>query len=392
MKRLVLVLALAVVCAAPAFAARKISVAQLEDLLRSLEQDKKGDAEVATALKQVELTEELTRARMNSLASSVPGPMATEQIYVLEAKSASLAPPSSDLPTAPAPDAAAGKAIQDKAREYVTKTYAQLPALSATKTTVRFQDNVEAVAASSGLNGSAKEVVTSPSFSNPASFIHYINSTEKPVSSDHGAEKAPVEKDKTPWGANRMIAIQQPDPSLAEVFRQAQASASMRFVRWEAVNGKTAAVYAFSVPRQKAKMDVRVCCFPNIEQAGSAHFVSPTLAGGGSGGVSGTFQTSTDWHEFKGSVGYHGELFIDPETGTVVRMITAAEFKPSDVVRQLETRIDYGAVALQQSAMVVPVRTIVNSIVVPNGESGTGGIATRCTLFTSEYKDYRLVK
>jgi hypothetical protein len=33
-------------------------------------------------------------------------------------------------------------------------------------------------------------------------------------------------------------------------------------------------------------------------------------------------------------------------------------------------------------------RSVINSVVVPNGESGAGGYSTRTTLFSSEYSEY----
>ncbi|MGB7546155.1 MAG: hypothetical protein WBM14_00265 [Terracidiphilus sp.] len=380
--------------ALPAWAAREITVGQLEDLLRSLHQDKKSDAEVATALKQVQLTEELTVTTMNSLIRFVPGPLSTEQIYVLEARSADLIPPAADLPATPTPDAAAQHAILARAANYVTKTFDQLPALTATRTTLRFQDNVEAVAASSGISGSARDVVTSPGFSNPAAFIHYINSSAAEVLSDHGAEKLPAEKEKIPWGANKMIALEESDPSLGVVFREAQAAGTIQWLRWELVNGKQTAVYSFTVPKKKSRLAVNVCCFPKVSQAGIATFYTATTAatlGGGAsgGGVSGNFQTNTDWHNYKAAVPYHGEFFIDPNTGIIVRMITEAELNPAEVVHQVDTRIDYGPVKVGDTMVVAPVKTIINTEVVPNGDSGAGRYSTRRTLFTSEYKDYR---
>src|SRR6266704_1214391 len=95
----------------PAWSAKKISVQELTDLLRSFEEGKKSDSEVGNALKQVELTEELTRTALNSLVGHVNGPQSTEQIYVLEARSANLAPPATDVPDFPAPDEAARKAV-----------------------------------------------------------------------------------------------------------------------------------------------------------------------------------------------------------------------------------------------------------------------------------------
>ncbi len=380
----------------PAWCARKITVAQLTDLLRSLQQDKKSDTDVATALKQVELTEELTRSAIGSLAGLVNGPLSTEQIYVLEARSANLLPPASDLPATPAPDEVTQRSILAKAETYISKTYEQLPVLTATRTTLRFQDNVEALAASSGLAGGAKDVVTSSGFSNPLAFVHYINSTEQAVVIELGAEKKPAEKDPTRWGANKMIAIQDPDPSLGRVFKEAQVSGSLQWLRWELINGKPAAAFSFAVPKQKSKLDVNVCCFPTINQTGVARLYTATTAaalggaGASGGGAAGNFQTNTEWHEFKSTTSYHGRFFIDPATGIVMRMITEAELKPSDLVHQLDTRVDFGAVKAGQNTLIVPIKTIINSVVVPNGDSGAGGYSTRCTLFTSGYSDYRL--
>ncbi len=379
------------------WATKAITVGQLEDMLRSMQQEKKSDAEIADALKQVQLSEELTVNTMNGLVQYVPGRLTTEQIYVLAARSADLAPPAADLPSTPAPDAAAQKTILDKTASYVANVYEKMPALTATKTTLRFQDNVEAVVSSSGVKGSVTDVVTDPGFSNAASFIHFINSTEMHITYNHGAEKLPADKDTTPWGANRMIAVEEPDPDLGAVLQQAQGAGGLQWLRWELVNGKQVAVFSFSVPKKKTRLAVNVCCFPDVIQTGVARFYTsmsaPILAGGGNGGgVAGNMQTNTDWHNFKTVAPFHGRLFIEPETGIVVRMITEPELKPGEVVHQLDTRIDYGPVQMGPSTWIVPVRTVVNTVVVPNGDSQAGSYSTRCTLFSSEYKDYRLAE
>ncbi len=383
----------------PARGAKKMTVAELTDALKSMQQEKKSDADVSTALKQIQLTEELTRNVMNSLVSYVPGPLSTEQIYVLEARSAVLAPPSSDIPATPAPDAPAQKAILEKTADYIHKTVTQLPALTATKTTLRFQDNVEAVAPSSGMHGSATDVSTGSGFVSAYQYVHYINSTESSVMSDHGAEKPPAEKDKTPWGANKMIALQEPDPSLGTVFEEAQAAGAIQWLRWELINGKPAAVFSYQVPKKKSHFAMNVCCFPDLQQAGIANFTSGSGVGAGqpggkagaAGGAKGNFQTNTDWHNYKaGGLPYHGELFIDPDSGIVVRMITQAELKPSEVVHLEDTRIDYAPATVGDKTLVLPMRTIINTEVVPNGDSGAGRYSTRCTLFTAEYKGYQI--
>lgn len=398
MKRYVLYLVL-VASAMPAWCAKKITVAQLAELLHSLAQDKKSDLEAATTLKQVELTEELTRSVMNGLATSAPGPMTTEQIYVLEARSAVLAPPAADVPATPAPDAAAQKALLDKAADYVTKTYGQLPLIMAVKTTVRFQDNVEAPNSSSGMVGSAHDNtmgsgMPGSSTINPSQYVRYIGSTESHIESKNGIENPPA-KDKTRWGANGQIALFGQEPDLGSVLRESQDSGGLNWLRWELVNGKPAAVFSFSIQKKKSHYAVDYCCFPDVSQAGIAGFTSAAIAGAngtGAGGAKGNFQTATDWHDFKvNSLPYHGELFLDPDTGIVVRLITIAEFKNSDVVHQEDRRIDYAPTTIGDKTLVLPVRKLINTEVVPTGDSGSAGkYTTRRTLLTAEYKDFQL--
>ncbi len=374
--------------ASPAWAAKKITVQQLKDMLVSLQQGRKTDAEVATELKQVELTEELTRSAMNSLVSYVSGPLSTEQIYVLEARSAVLPPPAVDLPATPAPDAAAQKAILDKAVDYTTKTYAQLPHLTATKTTIRFQDNVEAIATVTGMHSGSSDV--DPNLVQANRFIHYINSTEVPVDTQNGAEKVSTAKDKTPWGQNGYIALQGQGPVLSSVLQDAQTAGTISWLRWETINKKAAAVFAFSVDKKKSHYAVSYCCFPTSEQTGLLSY-KPGAQGSGDFTAKGNLQTHTTYDQhFNATVPYHGEIFVDPDSGIVVRLNLQAEFKAADDVQQEDQRIDYGPVKVGATALVLPTKAVIDTKVIPNGDSGSAKFTIRRTLFTSEYKNYQL--
>jgi len=375
--------------ASPVWAAKKITVQQLQELLTAAQAAKKTDAEVASQLKQVELTEELTRATMNSLVQYVPGPYSTEQIYVLEARSAVLPPPRADLPSTAAPDAAAQKAILDKAIDYAGKTYGQLPALTATKTTVRFQDNVEATTASSGMHSGATDSASSdPNLVNAGQFVHYINSTESNVQIQNGVEQNPLSKDKTPWGANGYIALIGNGPALSGVISDAEAAGKISFLRWESVNGKAAAVFTFWVDKKKTHYAINYCCFPDVDQAGMLSYSSRTQGSGP--GAHGNLQTATSWKNYKATIPYHGEIFIDPDTGIVVRLVVEGDFKNTDVVHQEDQRIDFAPVTVGSKTLVLPIKTVINTEVVPNGDSQAAGkYTTRHTLFTAEYKNYQ---
>jgi hypothetical protein len=386
-------IALLLLVAVPAFpAAKKITVAELKDMLATMHAQNKSDEDVANALKQVVLSEELDRATMNAFSDQVPGKLSTEQIYVLEARSALLPPPPSAVPATPALDAAAQQAVLNKAATYASSIWGQLPDLTATKTTLRFQDNVEALADGSSMHGGSTDSNVGL-WVNPYNFIHYINSTDTEIAFDKGEERIP--QDKTQWGRNKMIQSMEPDPDPSTIFEEAKDNGDLKWERWELVNGKPAAVFSYNVSKKKSRMAVDVCCFPQIDQAGIASFTGQNGTGGtgsspgAAGGARGNFQTNTDWDHYKEkNVGYHGEFFIDPDTGIIVRMNTIDEQKTSDMVHQLDTRVDYAPVMVGSKPLIVPVRSVMITEVVPNGEAGAGGFSTRTTLFTSEYKNY----
>lgn len=107
----------------------------------------------------------------------------------------------------------------------------------------------------------------------------------------------------------------------------------------------------------------------------------PTAKGAASGGAEGNLQTSTEWKNYKAIVPYHGEIFVDAESGIVLRMVVEAETAQTDVVHQQSIRIDYGPVPLGGRVSVLPVRTVINSEVVVNGDSGAGDMDSG-TLFS----------
>lgn len=365
------------VSASPAWAAKKITVQQLKDLLISEQQVRKSDADVAFELKQVDLSEELTASAIGSMLGSLPGPLTTEQITILEARSAVLAPPLADLPSTPPLDAAAQKALLDKAIAYAEKTYAHLPHLTATKDTARYQDDTQPPIA--GANKDLSASWEDPNQGTANKFIHFIAFTETPVESRNGAEIASRGKDKTPWGANGQIVLYGQGPVLGTIVQEAQAAGKLAWLRWETVNGKPTAVFSFAVDKKKSHYAVDYCCFPDTDRVGGTNSV-----------IANTTQMYSSWKDVKATVPYHGELFVEPETGIVVRLVIKADFKSSDVVHQEDTRIDYSIVTVGATALTLPVRTIVNTEVVPVGDDSSSKFTIRHTLFTTQYKNYQL--
>jgi len=371
--------------ATPTWAAKKITVQQLNDLLASLQQAKKTDTDTAAELNQIELTEELTRTTMDTLASSIPGPLSTQQLYILEARSAVLAPPAADLPATPAPDPSAQKALLDKALSYAAGNYAQLPHLIATKTTFRFQDSQ--LPPDRADPGKVPDKVWKDArMASGSPFISYIGATDTKAESQNGAEIVSKSKDPTRWGANGQIVSIGTVPVLTAILQDAQAAGKLNWLRWETVNGRATAVFSFAVEKKKSHYTINYCCFPDTDQTG-------TTGNRGNGGIAstsrGNMQINTSWSPYKETPPYHGEIFVDSGTGIIVRLVVLGDFKPSGVILQEDTRIDYGPVKVADKPLVLPVRTIVNTLVVPTGDDSVRMFSTRRTLFTVDYKDYQ---
>ncbi|MGO9775057.1 MAG: hypothetical protein ACLPM3_00535 [Terracidiphilus sp.] len=369
MKRLTWVLVL-LLTAAPAWAANKmITVQQLKDLLVSWQQNQLSDNEAAGQLKELDLSEELSESAASSLGSYLSGPLSVEQIEIMKAKSAFLAPPPSDLPASPAPDAPAQKTILAKTAEYATRIYMQNPHLSVIKTTLRFEDETRVT---NTVSIATLELLHYP--------MHLVSKSVDPVETDKGVEKAAASVKKTKWGENCQISEGEPGPNLGAVFQEASSSGKIDWLRWEMIEGRQIAVFSFSVEKKKSHFNVNHCCFPNVD---TVDHIAGHL-------VPGEIQPLTTWVPFKKTVGYHGEFFISPDTGAIVRIITQAEMKPSDNVIGEDKRTDYGPVVVDGKEYMLPRVSYTVVEAVPNANSSSVACITRFTLLHTTYQAYKL--
>lgn len=217
-----------------ASASSKITVQQLGSLLSESHQEGKSDEAVATKLKDLELTEQLTIATMNSFTQYDPGPYTVTQIRILGVDSALLPPPASDLPSDAAPDSAAQAAILSSAVDYAAHSYADTPKLAAEKQTIRFQNGVTNIQTNSGRVGSGN-----PGEMNAVNpYLLMLGAHTATIESDHGVELAPQEeKQKDP--ASQYGQISQGGGGLAlGVILTDAAKGTISWLRWETVNGK----------------------------------------------------------------------------------------------------------------------------------------------------------
>jgi hypothetical protein len=368
----------------PSLAATKTTVEQLQSVLADLHQQNRSDETIANRLKDISLIEQLTPPTLATIVQNKPGPLTAAQLRILVAESALLPPPASELPSDPVPDHNAQTVIINRAIDYIVHQNSQLPRLSAQKETTRFQNGVTQVQTETGTYSSFAG--GNPGNASPTQqYLKMQDARTMTVQIDKGIELPPSPKkyhapqpgEVSPSGGGLVLGLILMDASKND----------LHFVRWQSVEGKKAAVFSFTVDKNNSHYKVSYCCFPVIENIGGAGSVnaSPTMPAmmAQPGGTSATFRP------FTANPGYHGEFFIDPDTGVVVRVITSAELKPTDIVQQENIRIDYGAVNVDGKPLIVPTHSFTQTELAPNGDALVK-YALRRTIIEANFKNYTL--
>jgi hypothetical protein len=351
-----------------------MTVQDLRGILAEMQANHKDDQEVANRLKLVKLSEPLTPEVMNTFVAYQPGPLTIVQLQVLSLETALMAPPAEELPKAAAPDIATQGAMLKLMVTYITKQYAQVPRLTADKKMARYQNGSQVFHAGSGqksqMSNANSDVLP------PDPFFRFLGEKKFAVPVQGGFE-LPGKKVSADKFAelNLQPAPDGMVPNLGMVLGDA-ARGKLAWERWQTIEGKQVAVFAYAVPRGISHYDVQYCCFPVMEMHGMVS------AGVSAAGV------VTSYEEFRSTPGYHGELFVDPATGVVVRLILEADFKPSDPVLNEDTRIDYAPVSLGMAQYVAPAMQVRQTTLIPFGESLLA-VLKQMTLEKAEYSNYR---
>jgi hypothetical protein len=303
--------------AMPGFAAKKVSVAQLEQIVAAAHA--KTDAKAAEQLYEQELTERLSAARLARDLADLPGPLARQALLAVTDASAFLDLPAADIPDTPAPDDALKNAMWAKALDYAAKMLSRLPNFFATRDTINYadmpsqppRDQTETLRYEP-LHEVGSSTVTvlyrgGHEFVDKASSRHTdINPSEFELATDaaFGSVLPTVLADSAPAGA--------------------------AWSHWEQGPAGLMAVFRYAVVQKASHYAVT---FPGPMR---------------------------DMHLLPA---YHGEIGINPANGSILRLTMVAELKPSDPGTRVDLLVDYGAVEIGGGIYICPVKSVAYSLV-----------------------------
>jgi VWFA-related protein len=296
-------------------AVKRITVEQLERALVGARGE--SDAELARRLSDVELSERLSEAKLQSWTASLRGKRARQELVALADASAFLEPPPAEVPPDAPPAAGAQRSMILLAVDYLNKTIPRLPNFYATRTTVRYEETPQLILTAST---AVDEQPLHAAASSKATVL-YRNGKEVVDSSGAKSEKREA-------GDGYLLTYGVFGPLLGAV-TDAIAS-GLSWNHWEPGAGGLHAVFVYQIPAEKSRYQVGACCLPDGDGTSS----------------------------FEETVGYHGEIAIDPTSGAILRLELVADLKSTTPLLRSDIIIEYGPVEIGGKTYICPVRSV----------------------------------
>jgi hypothetical protein len=297
-----------------AFSGKPVNIAELQELLKL--DEKKRDSAAERELFGLRLTERLGSARLESLKAALPGHRSREALVALADASAFLSLPEAEIPAAPPPDPAEEKRIVALMVEYLGQTIPKLPNFYATRTTVHYEDTTE-----------------DPSLPGVSVFsgdpIHWGGVSAATVIYRDGKEIVDpgLLKRKQPNPEEMgLVTTGTFGPILLTVVGDASRS-QMAFSHWEQGTGGAVAVFRVAVPKDKSHYQV-------------------------------AYRNPSQTQATEQPAAYHGEVSIDPATGTILRVTVEAEFEPGVDMVRADIMVEYGPVDIGAKSYICPLKSV----------------------------------
>jgi hypothetical protein len=328
------------VSAWPAMAAKSVNVGQLESLLDSLRG--KSDGKVAGELSDLELTERVNPARLAQWEKNFPGSKSHEALIKLTDLAAFMNPPAGDVVPIPGPDSATQERMLEMAADYVKSTITRLPNLIATRETTHFEDtpsvqapipDTPAMVGRMGRSmGTAGRIVGPSMSSTEYKSLHSTGTSSTMVTyrdgnEVHGADSENGKNENIP--PKSLTTNGEFGPVLAVVVGDALRSEGVTWQRWEQrLNegaSEPAAVFRYAVSEEQSNYLVEIPTGDKVDE------IYP---------------------------GYHGEIAIDPATGTILRISLVSELPSPYQAVQTATLVEYAPVTIGEQSYICPVHGI----------------------------------
>ena len=306
-----------------------MSIQQFEQMLFA--DQGKSDEKVADRITDVALTERVSPARLAKWEKEFPGSHTREVLLRLADESAFMEPPVDDVLKDPAPDVETQQKMMAIALDYVKTAMRQLPNFYATRTTTHFQDTPTLLTEPGPLPMSMESVARAMRMPGFGRFdpkpMHSTGTTKMTVTYRDGHEERDTDTEKgrkEDRPTTGFTTSGEFGPILGVVVGDAFRG-QVTWARWEQGASDPIAVFDYSVPEDRSNYGV------GIPKDGKFENVYPA---------------------------YHGEIALDPATGSILRLSVVAELTPPNEAKQTGMIVEYAPVEIGSRTYTCPIHGV----------------------------------
>lgn len=319
----------------PAWAAKRITVAQLEQELATISAAHKPDAEMARQIASMKLSQRLTEATLGRLNAHLDtGSQAALALQLLADQSAFLDPPPSELPATPVPNEATQQRMLEATRNYVAGMLPRLPNFLATRSIRRYDDSPQE------LKKGGWTVRLG---------LHLVDTSSREISIRDERDSVP----SAVWQQQSGLISNGEFGSTLGMILADTAKGKVTWSHWEQIAGAPAAVFQYSVPRSASDYVVI-----GYQQPSGVEYANLTGHRGYAGIGPRPSSPSSTISPTITKPGYHGSLWLDPATGTILRITIEADAKEGAPFQRASILVQYGPVQIGDSRFICPVRSL----------------------------------
>ncbi len=287
---------------------RPASVAQLAEIVGRLKGA--GDREAAREIEHLQLTERLSSRKLSLLSAQLPGKRSRSALMAAGDVSVFLDPPPDAILKKAEPGAAEQAEMMSQMIDYLKTIMPKLPNLYARRFTTSFGEVEKPAKKKEGV-----DTRISMRFVGEFTATVYYREGKEVV---HGEGKQ----------EHGLITRGTFGPILRVLVLDAAHSNTMQWGRWEEGPNGPMAVFRFQVPQTES------------------HY---SISGTGEFGMA-------------GPTAYHGEIGIDPDSGTILRVVLEADPDLGSTIERAGIMVEYGSVAIGGKPYTCPLRSVSYSV------------------------------
>ena len=299
----------------PTLAVRFVTVGQLEHIAELAQEV--SDAEAARQLSRPVLNERLSSPMLSNLKATLRGRKAQQALVALGDASSFLPLPVAEIPANASPNADEQRVIISRTVDYLHNTIPKLPNLFAARTTAHHEQAPQ----KTGQGGTP----SSPAW-------RLASTSDEVVLYRDRKEVLETRSGKTrnlSSGKRNFVVTGVFGPILSMAVNDAGPD-KLTWSHWEQGETGPLAAFQFAVPKSRSHFET------------SYHSL---------------FAEDAD-QVISERIGYHGEIAIDPENGTIFRLAVMADPDPSTRIVRSDVMVEYGPVEIAGRTYICPVRSV----------------------------------